>query len=606
MPSFFDRCVVTRVAGASAALLFFAQVIVAPAIAAPAGCDGIVQRIVDLRASDGQRVPGVLMTPAAGIDPYSPAVVLLHGGPFGHPIRTQSAARFVAEGLACRGYTTLSILSRHAGGYYLTPLADGSRDIAAAVDWLEASGVHDVVLAGHSFGSVRMTLYLVDSGDARVKALIHYAPTRGSKEYVPSTFPPGGYERVVAKMRALVADGRGDEPTYVEFNYPPPAPAGARFGYIMTAANWLDWWGPESVAQNLELIPRVRVPMLMITGSSDLFVPAEYQERLKRAAIASSRVDTRLYEGTGHELSGAEARAVDDTAKWLESVGLGVRPRIRTRLVDVEVEAGRTAYGRLFNAGVVYEPADSLRVRGPAVLLTYDRREDVLTGRYEALAPRLAQRGFRVLVPQDRTYALNADRVAPSASDDDVAAWIQWLGQGSSGARVALVGPGSGAERLAGYLARRGAGHVAGLVVLAPEEDASRTVRAAVGDAGYDELVARARAAPQQGLGDRTLIAARGTDGSVAVHQLAGAFLAQAGPEHVTPERLLPDVKVPILWRPGTALGERGRNDPCARVVRCESQGGSTDPDTVAAAIDRWLASLPADAPAGRQHADTR
>ena len=37
------------------------------------------------------------MYPAVGPDPHSPGIVLLHGGPFGHPIRTQSAARFVAE-----------------------------------------------------------------------------------------------------------------------------------------------------------------------------------------------------------------------------------------------------------------------------------------------------------------------------------------------------------------------------------------------------------------------------------------------------------------------------------------------------------------------------
>ena len=78
--------------------------------------------------------------------------------------------------LAARGYTTLSILSRHAAGYYSIPQEAGSADLKAAVDWLAGLGIRDVVLAGHSFGSARIALYAAQSGDARVKALVHYAP----------------------------------------------------------------------------------------------------------------------------------------------------------------------------------------------------------------------------------------------------------------------------------------------------------------------------------------------------------------------------------------------------------------------------------------------
>jgi dienelactone hydrolase len=528
----------------------------------------IVQHVVELQASDGRRVPGILMHPAAGLDAGSPGIVLLHGGPFGHPIRTQSAARFAAEGLACRGYATLSILSRHAGGYYSTPVAEGTRDLAAAVDWLSGFGIHDVVFAGHSFGSVRMSLYLAETADPRVKALVHYAPTRGSREYLPLTFAPGGYDAQVQRLRAMVAEGRGDEPTYVEFNYPPPAPRGARFGYVMTAANWLDWWGPESVAQNVELMPKIRVPMLMITGGADMFVTPDYQQRLAKAATASPRVDTRVYEGAGHELYGAERRVVDDTASWLESLGLGVRPRVRTQLVDVEVASGRTAYGPLYQAGVLYEPEDAAKSHGPAVLLTYDRREDVLTGRYEGLALRLAQRGYRVLVPQDRSYALNADRIDATATDEDFATWVPWLAS-RAGAPVVLAGPGWGAERIAGFVARRGKAGVAGLVLLEPLPDGEAWARQTLGDPAYEAAVRQAREAQAAGMGARTLVAAKNAQGEYVVRHLADAFLAQYGPDRTPLPELVRRAGVPTFDTPTAELA------------------------SLAEPLDRWLRSLP-------------
>lgn len=108
------------------------------------------------------------------------------------------------------------------GGYYCNPQAAGSADLEAAVDWLAGLGIRDVVLAGHRFGSARVALYAAERRDACVRVLVHYAPTRGSSEYLPQAFGETRYAAEVERQRRLVADGREGEPTFIEIPFPPP------------------------------------------------------------------------------------------------------------------------------------------------------------------------------------------------------------------------------------------------------------------------------------------------------------------------------------------------------------------------------------------------
>ena len=62
------------------------------------------QEIIYLKASDGVTIPAVLMTPAAGLNPHTPGIVLHHGGPGGHPVRSVGAPRWALNTLP-RGAT---------------------------------------------------------------------------------------------------------------------------------------------------------------------------------------------------------------------------------------------------------------------------------------------------------------------------------------------------------------------------------------------------------------------------------------------------------------------------------------------------------------------
>lgn len=133
------------------------------------------------------------MTPEAGLNPMSPGIVFHHGGLGGHPARLIGAPRFAAERLSAKGYTTLSILSRTSNGWYNPRVEDTALDIEAAVDFLAANGIDQIVLAAHSFGSIKISQYQAARKDTRVKALLHWAPTADTAEFQRARFGEAAY-----------------------------------------------------------------------------------------------------------------------------------------------------------------------------------------------------------------------------------------------------------------------------------------------------------------------------------------------------------------------------------------------------------------------------
>ena len=112
-----------------------------------------VQELVTLTADDGVSVPAILTYPSAGIDTHSPAVIYHHGAG-GSPVQALGAPRFIAEPLAAKGYTGLGILSRHSSEHRNILFEEAALDVKAAADRLSQMGMSDIVLIGHSLGSV--------------------------------------------------------------------------------------------------------------------------------------------------------------------------------------------------------------------------------------------------------------------------------------------------------------------------------------------------------------------------------------------------------------------------------------------------------------------
>ena len=521
-------------------------------MAAPASAQEITQNVITLLTDDGAQVPAILMHPAAGINTHNPGVVIHHGGPGGHPAGACCTPRWAAEHMARLGYTTVSPLSRHssgrdAGTYRREPFETATLDVKAAVDFLAQLGAQDIVLAGHSLGSIRMTRYMVDTQDSRVKAMVHYAPTRDMPEWMRSNMGHERYLDVVDRFSTMVSEGRGDEYIFELYEPSYPAPPGLESQSLQTARNWLNWWGPAAQTRNTVWFGDLHVPQLLLSGDEDTVVTMPYMEELRDAAVNAPSVEFRWYEGgIGHLFAGARAAASQDTADWLADLGLGPRPAVTTRFVDTQTSAGRE------RSGVLYTPADGSDSNKAAFMVVYGYGSDVMWSSSHWLCVRLAQAGHACLAGQTSGGGPNAYLTTLESEMPDFAAWADWLENAGYG-KIVMAGHSWGGIRITRYMVTTEGPRVKGMVYLAPTRDARVRIKKAMGTDAYEALVAEAEAIVASGR--RDMVVAEFDMGPPAppnTHivrpQEAASFLSHWGPDANTVHTSeIRRVRVPIL-----------------------------------------------------------
>lgn len=522
---------------------------------AAANSSNIVQEVISLTASDGVKVAAILTYPRSGINTYAPALLHHHGGPGGTPLA--GAPRFIAERLAARGYTNVSIKSRHSSGHPWSAFEKATLDIKAGVNFLSGFGIRNIILTGHSLGSIRITRYMVDTQDPRIRALIHYAPTRDLSQWMRAGMGEEYYWRTVDRATKAVSEGRGSEEMIdVHYDRPTPAPKGQPFDVIQTAETWLNWWGPAAHTRNTVSYAQIKVPMLLLSGDKDIFVTQEYMATLKTNAKLSPRVDLIWYTGgVDHGFNPIHDKVGTDTARWLEEIGYGMKPRVNTKLVDARASDGRPLSGLLFT------PVIRDAKKKPAFLLLHGWTGDVLAGSSHWLGVMLAQEGYTVLAMQNRTsgFKNQSSNLFPEVASD-IKGWLDYL---EKIGHTSVIGEGHsfGGIRFSYYLSQTQDSRIKGLVYLAPTRDAPAWLREALGAARYDALVAEAEKAVREGNGSKHLIhasffmppPAEANKVPFEILQYADSFISTWGPKAETVHtQKVAMIKVPTLSLAGS------------------------------------------------------
>jgi len=218
-----------------------------------------------------------------------------------------------AEMFSAVGYKTLLLNQRdHGANYGLVTFDATCNDIRYGVDVLKTRGAERVVLLGRSYGTVLVACFLLKH-DPLIKAGILYAPLRDIHQYA--------VEQLIADARQKIANGYGDEITYV----PAPGPPGPKIAYTYRVL--LDKLGPDSPANSVELLKRLRgVPLLGIRDPADPLpgtVPPA-QALLQEADLELDYVllpDVR--NGTkdfgAHFFVGREREVLTRTLDWLKT-----------------------------------------------------------------------------------------------------------------------------------------------------------------------------------------------------------------------------------------------------------------------------------------------
>jgi pimeloyl-ACP methyl ester carboxylesterase len=279
---------------------------------------GWSEEIVWAETDDGITHDGVVMRPTGPLT--GTAVVWMHGlsGNFSEPHQIR-----IGRYLAARGHLFVSGDNRghhlgagigewegefRIGGAWWELVSEAWLDIKAWLDFAARTlAPARLVLAGHSYGAMKVTWYQGERQDPRLAGLISASgPVRP-----PSQRPELG--AALALAQRMVAEGRGLE--LLPFgSLGRPGSLSAQTVADRGAA-LVDVYG---LGGGDSPLGKVRCPFLAILGSEEpqIGAPADLAT-LQRNARSSTRAETALIEGANHLYQGREevvAKVVED---WL-------------------------------------------------------------------------------------------------------------------------------------------------------------------------------------------------------------------------------------------------------------------------------------------------
>lgn len=191
-------------------------------------------------------------------------------------------------------------------------------DIKTWMDFTEQQGFSNIVLQGHSLGSVKSVYYLAKTGDKRVQKLLLAAPP----DMVTLTEEWPKHKEMLELSKKWVEQGRERDliPENVDDWYYLSARTYLQFstrGGEIDVFNYSDPLSPSALSE-------ITVPTLAYIGSDDwcmVVKPADGLEMLTQKAKNCPKFDTQIIEGTGHSYWKKEQEAAGIVVNWLNKNG---------------------------------------------------------------------------------------------------------------------------------------------------------------------------------------------------------------------------------------------------------------------------------------------
>ncbi len=275
-----------------------------------------------LQAADGVALDGALYVPArdaAAQGTRRVAMLVSHGamGSF-----AASVPKIIGLQAAPLGFTVLALNRRDwgpTGGGGAVLFEDTTLDVGVGVDLLARLGYDAIYVAGHSQGTQNAAIYPSFAPDDRVAAVGLYGTVDDGRGTASDLLFKFTYDQDIARAQQLVAGGRGDEivawPTVFAVDL------------FRSPANFLSFWGPDSLSVVVREITRLTVPALLLRADGDAFTPDQMSLNVI-AAAASAGVDATYQVlnypfaltdngGNAHGFVGVEREMIQTTVDWL-------------------------------------------------------------------------------------------------------------------------------------------------------------------------------------------------------------------------------------------------------------------------------------------------
>lgn len=298
--------------------------------------------LVHTTTADGLRLCGALEVPPSSADgaptsePPLDAIVCVHGTGsnfYASTLMEAIASRLVELGIAAlrvntRGHDGISTTSGRTGpirgGAAYERVDDCRFDLASWVALLAARGYRRIGLLGHSLGGLKCIYTLAHAAInastehqplAHVRALIAISPPRLSNSIFRASAHGPEFSTAFDAAQALVDARRGD--TLIESTFPLP--------YIVSAAGYVDKYGPHERYHILHLLAEVQLPTLLVYGSEEVarnIAFAGLPEAIESLPPPNDHRRVALIAGADHFYAGARSELLARLERWLRKLAV--------------------------------------------------------------------------------------------------------------------------------------------------------------------------------------------------------------------------------------------------------------------------------------------
>jgi pimeloyl-ACP methyl ester carboxylesterase len=250
------------------------------------------------------------------------AALLVHGtgGNFYSSTMFETVAeRLLQLGLAVltvntRGHDLASTAVTTAGprrqGAAYEQVSRCREDLTAWVDDLTRRGYHRVALIGHSLGALKGVYSQAHAPHAAIQRFVAISPPRLTHTDFLAGLKAEEFSALFAKAQAMIAAGRGDDLMDVRFPLP----------YLVTAAGYVDKYGPDERYSLLPLAERLTGPTLFTFGSQEVQTNAAFQglpEAIEVLSRQRPNLQVNNVAGADHFYSGCRNELIARIETWL-------------------------------------------------------------------------------------------------------------------------------------------------------------------------------------------------------------------------------------------------------------------------------------------------
>ncbi len=265
--------------------------------------------------------PSVNDAASHGNAPFDAAVIShgLGGNFYGARLLKYLARALLNRGISCvlannRGHDLVNWTSRSAQmgnlGAAYENVGECVYDIDAWAKFLSGQGFERILLAGHSLGAIKTLYSAAYQKPATAQAVLGLSATRLNYDRLIKSSGREKFQRMIDTAHDMLESDRGKDLMKVDFP----------FATWMTAAAYLEKYGPASRYDWFGFAERVDLPALLLFGELELKKKAAFsgmEDDLKELTAVQPNFHSGIIEGADHYYSLRYDAMWNAVERWL-------------------------------------------------------------------------------------------------------------------------------------------------------------------------------------------------------------------------------------------------------------------------------------------------